>query len=197
MGFTIYTGPMHSAKTLGLINELLKINYRQGIDAIAFKPDIDLRHDPHNIVAFNKSLSYPASSIPINQPELILKKLNGERVVAIDEIQFFDTGIVKVVETLLDQNRHVIAAGLNLDFRGETFGSMGELLARADNIVVNHAYCTFEGCQEPAYYTQKMIRINDVLEPAPYNSEQVEVGDHCYEVRCKEHHIIPGKSSSS
>ena len=104
-------------------------------------------------------------------------------VVAIDEAQFFDHEIPEVVRRLADRGIRVIVAGLNLDFRGEPFGSMPELLARADEITTLHAICMV--CGEDASRTQRLIN----GAPARYDEPIILVGAaEAYEARCREHH---------
>jgi Thymidine kinase len=107
-------------------------------------------------------------------------------VVGIDEAQFFDEGIVKVIENLAAKGMRVIVTGLDMDFRGEPFGCMPELMARADKVDKLQAICM--KCGEPANRTQRLVD----GKPAHYHDPIVIVGaSEMYEARCRAHHEVP------
>ena len=116
-----------------------------------------------------------------------MNKINGDTtVVGIDEAQFFDDGIVDVIEKLADKGLRVIVTGLDMDFRGEPFGCIPELLARADRIDKLQAICMV--CGQPANRTQRLVD----GKPANYNDPIVIVGAaEMYEARCRAHHEVP------
>lgn len=96
--------------------------------------------------------------------------------------------IVKICEELADRGIRVIAAGLDLDFKGEPFGPMPELLARAEFVTKLSAVCTVCGCA--ATRTQRLID----GKPADFNDPIIKVGaKENYEARCRKHHIVPNK----
>ena len=86
-------------------------------------------------------------------------------MVAIDEAQFFDDEIVRVVEELADKQLRVIVAGLDTDFRGEPFGPMPELMARAEHVDKLQAICMV--CGEPATRTQRLVNGKPARLPRP------------------------------
>jgi len=106
--------------------------------------------------------------------------------VAIDEVQFFDEGIVALCDWLADQGVRVIVAGLDMDFRGEPFpGPMSALLAKADKLLKLNAIC--EICGAPATRSQRLMD----GKPAKWDEAILVVGAHeNYEARCREHHEI-------
>ena len=153
---------------------------------IAFKPTIDDRYDK-TAIASHDGAKYEAYAIKNAQFILELVKQDTQ-VVAIDEIQFFDMSIVKICEELADRGIRVIAAGLDLDFKGEPFGPMPELLARAEFVTKLSAVCTVCGCA--ATRTQRLID----GKPADFNDPIIKVGaKENYEARCRKHHIVPNK----
>ncbi len=80
----------------------------------------------------------------------------------------------------------VIAAGTDMDFRGEPFGPMGLLLARAERIDKLHAICVV--CGDPATRNQRLID----GEPAPAEGPTIQVGGaETYEARCRRCHEVP------
>lgn len=185
----VFCGPMRSGKTRELINRVDKPKIME-FGFQFFKPDIDTRD---NTVSsrFGK-LSYKCIFVDSQKPEKIFDHLNDDiKIVALDEAQFFQKGIEWVIEKMLLRDINVIVAGLELDFRGEPFGRMHHILARADIITKLHAVCEFDGCKMPASRTQRLID----GEPADYNSPIIIVGDKLegYEPRCLKHHTVPGK----
>ena len=126
-------------------------------------------------------------AIPVKYPEELLAHLSPETtVVAIDEAQFFAPSITEVANGLAERGLRVMVAGLDLDFRGEPFGAMPELLCRADEVVKLHAICVV--CGEPATRTQRLVNGS----PARYDDPIILVGaQEAYEARCREHHQVP------
>ena len=124
----VVCGPMFSGKT----EELIRLVRRAEIARVPvqiFKPAIDTRYDETDVVSHN---SRSVKSIPVKKSEDIFKKLDDEtRLVAIDEVQFFDDSIVEVAIRLAKRGLRFICAGLDLDYRGAPFGPMPELLAIA------------------------------------------------------------------
>lgn len=113
---------------------------------------------------------------------------NGADVVAIEEGQFFDEGLVPVVRRLLREGHHVFVTGLAQDFRGEPFGAMPTLLALADDISLLTAIC--QKCHGVGTRTQRIID----GKPAPWDSPLILVGgSDCYEARCPDCHEVPGR----
>lgn len=181
----VITGPMFAGKSEELIRRVKTLSYTK-MKIIAFKPAIDDRYDK-TAIASHDGAKYEAYAIKNAQSILELVKQDTQ-VVAIDEIQFFDMSIVKICEELADRGIRVIAAGLDLDFKGEPFGPMPELLARAEFVTKLSAVCTVCGCA--ATRTQRLID----GKPADFNDPIIKVGaKENYEARCRKHHIIPNK----
>jgi len=112
----------------------------------------------------------------------------GADVVAIEEGQFFDEGLVAVVRALLSDGRRVYVTGLAQDFRGEPFGCMPTLLALADEISLLNAIC--QKCHGVGTRTQRIVD----GEPAPWDSPLILVGgSESYEARCPDCHEVPGR----
>ena len=124
---------------------------------------------------------------PVDSSEMILAELKPDTtVVGIDEVQFFDTGIVKVVSALAEKGIRVILTGLDMDFRGEPFGCMPELMARAERVDKLQAICMV--CGESASRTQRLVD----GKPARFDDPVVVVGaQEIYEARCRKHHEVP------
>jgi len=107
-------------------------------------------------------------------------------VVALDEAQFFDDDVVALCGELANQGRRVIVAGLDMDFRGEPFGPMPQLMAQAERVDKVQAICVV--CGGPASRTQRLIN----GQPAAYGDPVILVGaSEVYEARCRGCHVVP------
>ncbi len=175
-------GPMYSGKSEELIRRLKRAKIAKQ-EVIVFKPCIDNRYSKEDVVS-HSGISIRA--IAINHTEEIHKYITDKtQVVGIDEVQFFDEGIVNVALELADKGIRVIAAGLDLDFKAEPFGPVPELLARAEFVDKLQAVCL--KCGAPATRTQRLIN----NEPARYDDPIILVGaTESYEARCRKCHRI-------
>lgn len=182
---TMIIGPMFSEKSGELIKQcLLSRNYQNKAVKI-YKPAIDDRYGDDE-VASRIGLRMPAENIPQELGEPLIRQIladcAGADMVAFDEAQFFSPGLVEAVCGLLDAGKHVLVAGLNLDYLGRPFGSIQTLLLYADEILVKKAYC--KCCGRPAMYTQRVIGGREVT--AGSMDELVLIGDReSYEARCR------------
>jgi thymidine kinase len=110
-------------------------------------------------------------------------------VVAIDEAQFLDDGVIDVVNALADRGVRVIVAGTDMDFRGEPFGPMAALLAIAEQVDKLHAICVV--CGDLATRNQRLIDGR----PAPAEGPTIQVGgSESYEARCRRCHEVPSRT---
>ncbi len=103
-----------------------------------FKPAIDVRYDETKIVSHDTNAII---STPVDNSQSILLLARDVDVVGIDEAQFFDAEIANVCEQLAQKGIRVIVAGLDMDYLGNPFGQMPNLLAKADYITKLHAIC--------------------------------------------------------
>jgi thymidine kinase len=181
----VICGSMFSGKTDELIRRLRRATIaRQHVQV--FKPAVDVRY------AVEKVTSHAGTdfaAIPVEKAADIRLRLDKETtVVAIDEAQFFENEIIQVVEDLAANKMRVIVAGLDTDFRGEPFGFMPVLMARAEHVDKLQAICMV--CGEPATRTQRLVN----GKPARFDDPVVIVGAaEMYEARCRTHHEVPGR----
>ncbi len=179
----VICGSMFSGKTDELIRRMRRaIIARQKVQV--FKPAIDIRY------AVEKVTSHAGAdfdAIPVEKASIILEKLDIDTtVVGVDEAQFFDDEIVEITRILADRGIRVLVAGLDQDFRGEPFGPMPMLMAKAEQVTKLQAICMT--CGEPASRTQRLL--NGI--PARYDEPVVIVGaSELYEARCRLHHEVP------
>jgi thymidine kinase len=179
----VITGSMFCGKTDELIRRLRRATIaKQNVQV--FKPAIDDRYNERKVTS-HAGNDYEA--YPIGETNQIISLLNDETtVVAIDEAQFFDEHLIDIVQDLADIGMRVIIAGLDTDFRGEAFGPMPVLMAKAERVDKLHAICMV--CGEPASRTQRLV--NGI--PAKYDDPVVIVGaSELYEARCRKHHEVP------
>lgn len=179
----VICGSMFCGKTEELIRRLRRAEIaRQRVQV--FKPAIDQRYD---VVRVKSHAGMMFDAISIEHSTDILRHLKADTtVVGIDEAQFFDGGVVAVVKDLVGREIRVIVAGLDLDFRGEPFGSMPILIVLAERVDKLQAICMV--CGEPASRTQRLVN----GKPARYDDPIVIVGAaELYEARCRKHHEVP------
>ena len=181
----VISGCMFAGKTEELIRRINVLSYAKK-NIIVFKPKIDNSYSDSEIV------SHSGAKVPclvVEKAQDILKKIEADtEVVAIDEVQFFDKDIVEVCEYLADKGIRVMVAGLDKDFRGESFGVMPELLTRAEFVTKLTAVCA--KCGAPATRTQRLVN----GKPAGFEDPIVMVGaDESYEPRCRHCHQVPNK----
>ncbi|WPS85708.1 thymidine kinase (plasmid) [Brevibacillus halotolerans] len=191
---TVITGPMFSEKSGELIDRILKLERFGGKVIKAYKPTEDDRFADDKIVS-RMGYSYLATSIPKKLTDKIIKQILVETkavdVVAFDESQFFSKQIMGVAEELAFRGKHVICAGLNMDYRGKEFGFMGGLLAIAEEIVTLVSFCAV--CKSPeARFTQRL------LHGKPVKSGPIVMIEHSdevyvYEPRCRFCYVPPHK----
>ena len=133
----VICGSMFSGKTEELIRRVKRTQFAQQ-KLILFKPDIDRRYSDEDVVSHQGS-AVPAVLVAHSNEILLL--VNDERIVAIDEAQFFDPGIVDVCSKLANRGIRVICAGLDMDYLGNPFGPMPALLSIAEYVTKVHAIC--------------------------------------------------------
>lgn len=175
-------GSMFSGKTEELIRRLRRaVIARQHVQV--FKPAIDNRYHGQKVTSHN-GLDFEAHPVAC-AGDIRARLLPNTTVVAIDEVQFFDEGIVDLCETLADEGLRVICAGLDSDFRGVPFGPMPHLMARAEHVDKLHAICVI--CGREASRTQRLIDGR----PAAFDDPVVLVGAaEVYEARCRQCHQV-------
>jgi thymidine kinase len=179
----VITGSMFSGKTEELIRRLRRALYAHR-SAQVFKHTIDTRSENTEIRSHN-GVPYKALAVSTSE-ELLGKVEETTDVVAVEEAQFFDEGIVEVCRRLADTGYEVIASGLDMDFKGEPFGPMPGLLAEADEVTKLRAICA--RCGREASRSQRLIDGR----PAPVSAPTILIGaEESYEARCRHCHEVP------
>ena len=167
----VICGPMFSGKTEELIRRLKRaVIARRRVQI--FKPRLDSRYDPDAVVSH--SAQKMRSTVVDSASEILPLLAQDVEVVGIDEVQFLGPEVASVCNKLADRGLRVIVAGLDLDFRGEPFEPMPQLLARAEYITKELAICVV--CGQAASRSQRTIATEDRV--------VVGAGD-VYEPRCR------------
>jgi len=178
----VICGSMFSGKTEELIRRVRRAQIaRQKVQV--FKHSLDARYAEREVASHN---GLQLEAVPVENSAQLRALIAPETaVVAIDEGQFFDEGLVPLCEELADRGLRVIVAGLDLDFRGEPFGPMPQLMARAERVDKLQAICVV--CGGPASRTQRLIN----GQPAAYDDPVILVGaDEVYQARCRGCHQV-------
>ena len=167
----VVCGSMFSGKTEELLRRIKRARLaRQQVQL--FKPVVDDRYDAVKVVSHE---GVGADALPVaSAAELAERVLEDARVVGIDEVQFFDEGIVAVCEALANRGVRVICAGLDQDYRGVPFGPMPSLMAVAEFVTKLHAVCS--ACGAEASRSQRLIAAEGQLFVG---------GAAAYEARCR------------
>lgn len=153
----VVCGPMFSGKTKTLI-ELIQGYQSDRKKVVVFKPKLDDRYADEAIVSHDKD---ETRAYGISRPAEMLDLFHRADVVAIDEVQFFDNSIVEVCETIANFGKTVIVAGLDLDYLGQPFGSMPQLMSIADEIIKLNSVCTF--CSGRARFSHRISKDQGIV----------------------------------
>lgn len=181
--FELITGPMSCGKTEELLRRVRRCIIAKK-KVVVISPDVDTRAGGDYIESRN---GLWLDAIKVKHSIQIMSAVKDAQIVAIDELQFFDSNIVQVISKLMSEGKKVIGTGLELDFKAEPFGSMPELMCIATKVDKLHAVCMKCGCEE-ATRTQRLID----GKPADKNSPLIMIGgDETYEARCIKCYELP------
>lgn len=190
--FEMYYGAMKSGKSKSLIDRVEQLRFLNNVEFFIVQPGLNTRET--NLKSRFSTIELPAVVIDEKTPEKILLNLTEKtKLIAIDEIHFFDDKIVDVISQLQLKGINVVAAGLNTNFRGEPFGCMSKLMALVDEPHSLAGVCDIDGCNRRGTRTQRLID----GEPAYYDEPIVSIEGankkEQYQTRCLLHHKVPKK----
>lgn len=179
----VITGSMFSGKSEELIRRVKRARLGKK-KTIVFKPEIDDRYCINSVVSHSGD---QVNAINITKPREILSYITEDiDVVAIDEVQFLDDRLVEICNTLANQGKRVIVAGLDTDFKGQPFGCTHILMSVAEYVDKLQAICVV--CGNPASRTQRLIE----GKPAQEGDPVILIGAiESYEARCRKCHVVP------
>lgn len=180
----VVSGVMFSGKSEELLRRVRRsLIARKRVQV--FKSHLDDRYGGVQTISSHDGTAIEA--VPVNTSRQIAEQVRPDtQVVAIDEAQFLDEGIVSVANDLAGRGVRVIVAGTDMDFRGQPFGSIPALLAIAEKVDKLHAICVV--CGDPGTRNQRLIDGR----PAPAEGPTIQVGgSESYEARCRRCHEVP------
>ena len=182
----VISGVMFSGKSEELLRRLRRALIAQRRVQV-FKSHLDDRYG--NLFTVISHDGHRIDALPVsNSVHIAEAVLNETKVVAIDEAQFLDMGVIRVANALADRGVRVIVAGTDMDFRGEPFGPIPQLLAVAEKVDKLHAICV--RCGDLATRNQRLIDGR----PAPAEGPTIQVGgSESYEARCRKCHEVPAR----
>ncbi len=197
----VITGGMRGMKTVYFLSPFFQLAHTSKRTQL-FKPACDYREElhrqfgfPRNYVVSRTGVGLPATEYDDNNPEDLLAKINpGVQVIGIAETTLVHPEktqvLTDIIKHLRQQKVTLVVDGLDKNFRGEPYAPMPDLLALATTVQKHYGVCEIPLCEGKGEFTQKLIH----GKPAPYDSPVREVGDQgTYEVRCGEHHVVPGR----
>ncbi|WP_319272917.1 thymidine kinase [uncultured Draconibacterium sp.] len=153
----VVAGSMFSGKTEELIRRLKRAKIaKQKVEI--YKPMVDVRYSETEVVSHDENAIH---STPVENSANILLLAGDVDVIGIDEAQFFDKGLINVVNQLANMGIRVIIAGLDMDFKGEPFGPIPGLMAVADYVTKVHAICV--RCGSIAQFSHRLSEKEQVV----------------------------------
>lgn len=180
----VIAGVMFSGKSEELMRRIRRATIARKRVQV-FKSRLDDRYAGLWLVTSHDQRSLDA--VPVDSSAQLMQRVDPTaHVIAIDEAQFLDAGVVAVATALAERGRRVIIAGTDTDFRGAPFGAMPQLMAVAETVDKLHAICVL--CGHAACRNQRLID----GQPAPSDSPTIMVGAaDSYEARCRACHVVP------
>ena len=179
----VVSGVMFSGKSEELMRRVRRATLARRRVQV-FKSQLDDRYGIREVVSHD---SGRLGAEMVGSSSELMERVRGDtQVVAVDEVQFMDDGVVGVANALADRGARVIMVGTDMDFRGQPFGPIGALLAVAEKVDKLQAICV--RCGELATRNQRLID----GKPAPAEGPTIQVGGlESYEARCRGCHVVP------
>lgn len=169
----VVCGSMFSGKTEELIRRLKRAEIAR-LRVEIFKPVVDNRYSEEDVVSHDENNIRCTS---VNSSGNILLLSADTDVVGIDEAQFFDMGLVEVCNSLANNGVRVIVAGLDMNFKGEPFGPIPNLMATAEYVTKVHAICV--RCGDLAHNSYRFKDSKKLVEIGASDSYEAVCRD-CY-----------------
>lgn len=169
----VVCGGMFSGKTEELIRRAKRAHIA-GQHVVVVKPALDKRYSETEVVSHNETA---LPSILVDTADQIVLLTGNAKVVCIDEAQFFDDRVIDVANSLANDGKRVIIAGLDMDFEGNPFGPMPYLLAIAEYVTKLHAVCAESGSM--AHYSQRVVEKEDQVLVGEYDAYEPRAR-HCF-----------------
>lgn len=156
----LHTGSMFSGKTSSLWKDLNRFQIAK-YNVSAFKPAIDVRYSKNMIISHDNN---QMQCMAVRSISDIVKfaKNHPVDVIGIDEVQFMGDSpkeILDAINDLLNDNKTLVIAGLDMDFQAKPFEIVKELMPVADYLTKHHAVCA--GCGVDAWVSHRKTETLD------------------------------------
>ena len=162
---------MFSGKSEELIRRVTRSQIAR-IPVQVFKPQLDNRYADTEVVSHS---AWKVDAQPVSDSTELVRAVDDRtRVIGVDEGQFFDEGLVEVVDNLAATGKQVIVAGLDTVYLRRPFEPIPSLCDRAEYVTKMLAVC--HRCGGPALYTQRIVQSDDLV---------VLGAQDAYEARCR------------
>jgi thymidine kinase len=171
----VIAGEMFSGKSTELAR-LVERSLIAGLPVQVLVPAFSHRGSPRDVEQRIGAMAgeWTITPVPDGRTDQLARLIDPHAlVIAVDEAQFFDQGLIEYCRAWRAEGRHVIVAGLDMDYREQPFGPMGELMCLANEVMKVHAVCT--RCRQQDAFIS--YRLSD-------ESAQVVVGEHNYTALC-------------
>ena len=163
----VITGCMFAGKTTELLNRIKNANKTY----LLVKPKTDIRNSGNRLTTHD---GIGAKAITVDKLSDIFNKLDGIKIVAIDEAQFFNNTIIEDIQYLISKEIILIIAGLDRDYLNQSFGPMQQIIKISNSVTRLKAICN--QCQGDAYYSHRIKS----------SKSQILIGDsNHYEALCE------------
>ncbi len=155
-------GPMFAGKTTHLLDRVRRLEESAAANVLLLKSDKDTRYARNKVVTHDGRgrECFPVTSLEVD----VVVNAVGEKkwrecdVVAVDEAQFL-TNLYEFCRVAADEHdKIVLVAGLNGDFKRETFGEVQETLPLCDSVTKLTAKCK---CGRPALFSKRIVNAGD------------------------------------
>jgi thymidine kinase len=194
MSLSVYTGSMFSGKTTNLLSDITRyMDVSQGHKALIINHSLDCR-DQENGISSHSSMYKGISEKIIVMKTRVLGDIDieGFEYIGIDEANFFDD-LIEVVKVWIKKGKHVTVAGLDGDFKMNTFGHISKLLCIADRFVKLSGICSI--CLKETIQRGETVTPYNTT-PAPFtrrlkseSTNQIDIGgSDKYIAVCRKHH---------
>lgn len=166
----VICGSMFSGKTEELLRRLRRAEIAKQ-KVLICKPSIENRYEKNKVVSHDRS---SIDCVLVQTANNILDLPKDIDVLGIDEAQFFGNELVDVCNTLAKSGVRIIIAALDMDYEGQPFEPIPQLLAVADEVTKVRAICV--RCGDLATFSYRTVE----------KDERILIGETKeYEARCR------------
>lgn len=177
MSLTLIIGPMFSGKSKTLI-EIVRDTKKRKKNALVVAHASDTRYSKNNLATHDNDFEPCESRLDLIP---LIAEITPDIVsICIEEAQFFDDLYPFVHECIL-RGKEVYVAGLQSDYRMESFSSIMSLIPIADRIMHLRARCMHDGCKNYASFS-KCVNLESCLQNSIGGSDK-------YIATCRAHFL--------